>query len=62
MMDKSDDIACSAKGTVMAGRRFPRPWRFERIPSGYRVIDVNGLALAMSMVSRRTLSRHRRTD
>jgi hypothetical protein len=30
----------------MAGRRFPRPWRFEPIPGGYRVIDANGLALA----------------
>jgi hypothetical protein len=43
---KSDDIACSAKGIVMAGRRVPRPWRFEPIPGGYRVIDANGLALA----------------
>jgi hypothetical protein len=30
----------------MAGRRFPRPWRFEPIPGGYCVIDANGLALA----------------
>jgi hypothetical protein len=30
----------------MAGRRFPRQWRFEPIPGGYRVIDANGLALA----------------
>jgi hypothetical protein len=30
----------------MAGRRFPRPWQFEPIPGGYRVIDANGLALA----------------
>jgi len=30
----------------MAGRRFPRPWRFESISGGYRVIDANGLALA----------------
>src|SRR5262245_23622542 len=36
----------SAKGIVMAGRRFPRPWRFEPIPGGYRVVDANGLALA----------------
>jgi hypothetical protein len=27
-------------------RRFPRPWRFDSIPGGYRVIDANGLALA----------------
>jgi len=30
----------------MHQRRFPRPWRFEPIPGGYRVIDANGLALA----------------
>jgi hypothetical protein len=31
---------------AMPQRRFPRPWRFEPIPGGYRVIDANGLALA----------------
>jgi hypothetical protein len=30
----------------MPQRSFPRPWRFEPIPGGYRVIDANGLALA----------------
>jgi hypothetical protein len=30
----------------MPSRRFPRPWRLEPIPGGYRVIDANGLALA----------------
>ena len=30
----------------MPQRRLPRPWRFEPIPGGYRVIDANGLALA----------------
>jgi hypothetical protein len=30
----------------MPQRRFPRHWRFESIPGGYRVIDANGLALA----------------
>jgi hypothetical protein len=30
----------------MPQRRFPRPWRFEPIPGGYRVIDANGLPLA----------------
>jgi hypothetical protein len=30
----------------MQQRRFPRPWRFEPIPGGYRVIDGNGLVLA----------------
>jgi hypothetical protein len=32
--------------TRMPQRRFPRPWRFERIPGGYRVINANGRALA----------------
>jgi hypothetical protein len=27
-------------------RRFPAPWRAERIPSGYVVRDANGQALA----------------
>jgi hypothetical protein len=31
---------------AMPQRRFPRPWRFEPIPGGYRIIDANGLALA----------------
>jgi hypothetical protein len=31
---------------AMPQRRFLRPWRFEPIPGGYRVIDANGLALA----------------
>ena len=31
---------------AMPQRCFPRPWRFEPIPGGYRVIDANGLALA----------------
>jgi hypothetical protein len=30
----------------MPQRRFPRPWRFEAIPGGYRVIDANHVALA----------------
>src|SRR6478736_4387265 len=30
----------------MQQRRFPRPWRFEPIPGGYRVMDANGLVLA----------------
>jgi hypothetical protein len=30
----------------MPQRRFPRPWRFEPIPGGYRVIDANGPPLA----------------
>jgi hypothetical protein len=28
-----------------ASRRFPRPWRAERIPGGYVVHDANGQAL-----------------
>jgi hypothetical protein len=31
---------------AMPQRRFPRPWRFEPIPGGYRVIDANDLPLA----------------
>jgi hypothetical protein len=31
---------------AMPQRRFPRPWRFEPIHGGYRVIDANGLGLA----------------
>jgi hypothetical protein len=31
---------------AMPQRCFPRPWRFEPIPGGYRAIDANGLALA----------------
>jgi hypothetical protein len=30
----------------MLQRRFPRPWRFELIPGGYRIIDANDLVLA----------------
>src|SRR5262245_39986973 len=30
----------------MAGRRFPKPWTVEPMPSGYRVIDANGVVLA----------------
>jgi hypothetical protein len=30
----------------MPQRRFPRPWRFEPIRGGYRVVDANGMALA----------------
>ena len=30
----------------MPQRRFPRPWRFEPIPGGYRVIDATGMVLA----------------
>src|SRR5262249_28043838 len=45
------DLACrcrtgAAYARPMPERRFPRPWRFEPIPGGYRVIDANGLALA----------------
>jgi hypothetical protein len=38
--------AGAAYARLMPQRRFPRPWRFEPIPGGYRVIDANGLALA----------------
>ena len=30
----------------MPSRRFPKPWTVEPIPSGYRVIDANGIVLA----------------
>ena len=30
----------------MPTRRFPKPWTVEPIPSGYRVIDANGIVLA----------------
>jgi hypothetical protein len=30
----------------MPSRRFPKPWTVESIPSGYRVIDANGMVLA----------------
>ena len=30
----------------MPPRRFPKPWTVEQMPSGYRVIDANGIVLA----------------
>ena len=30
----------------MPMRRFPKPWMVEPVPSGYRVIDANGIVLA----------------
>ena len=30
----------------MPNRRFPPPWTVEQIPSGFKVVDANGLALA----------------
>ena len=30
----------------MPSRRFPKPWTVEPVPSGYRVIDANGIVLA----------------
>lgn len=30
----------------MPERRFPAPWRIERLPGGYRVADGTGVALA----------------
>jgi hypothetical protein len=49
----------------MAGRRFPRPWRFEPIPGGYRVVDANGLAMAHvygELPNALATSPHRLTD
>jgi hypothetical protein len=30
----------------MPSRRIPKPWSVEPMPSGYRVIDANGIILA----------------
>jgi hypothetical protein len=30
----------------MPSRRFPKPWTVEPMPSGYRVIDANGMVLS----------------
>jgi hypothetical protein len=30
----------------MTGRRFPPPWRYERIPGGWRVHDATGRPVA----------------
>jgi hypothetical protein len=30
----------------MPQRRFPKPWTVETIPSGYRIVDANGIVLA----------------
>jgi hypothetical protein len=30
----------------MTSRRFPAPWQVSQIPSGYKVLDANGQALA----------------
>jgi hypothetical protein len=30
----------------MPNRRFPPPWTVEQIPSGFKVVDANGQALA----------------
>jgi hypothetical protein len=32
--------------SAMPSRRFPKPWTVEPMPSGYRVIDANGIVLA----------------
>jgi hypothetical protein len=32
--------------SAMPSRRFPKPWTVEPIPSGYRIIDPNGIVLA----------------
>jgi hypothetical protein len=41
-----DHGADAAYARLMPQRRFPRAWRLEPIPGGYRVIDANGLGLA----------------
>lgn len=30
----------------MSDRRFPPPWKIERLPGGFKVIDANGQSLA----------------
>jgi hypothetical protein len=30
----------------MPSRRFPKPWSVEQMPSGYQVVDANGIVLA----------------
>jgi hypothetical protein len=30
----------------MTSRRFPAPWKVEKIPGGYKVVDASGQALA----------------
>jgi hypothetical protein len=32
----------------MPSRRFPKPWKIEPVPGGYRVVDANGMALALA--------------
>ena len=36
----------TANSHDMTGRRFPPPWRADRIPGGYVVRDANGQAIA----------------
>jgi hypothetical protein len=33
-------------------RRFPAPWRADKIPGGYVVRDANGQALALPLLTR----------
>ena len=32
--------------SAMPSRRFPKPWTVEPMPSGYQIIDANGMVLA----------------
>ena len=36
----------STEGLSMTSRRFPAPWQVEQMPSGYKVLDASGQALA----------------
>ena len=39
------------KREALAMRHFPEPWTVEAMPTGYRVIDANGICWRMSMAS-----------
>ena len=38
----------------MPQRRFPRPWRFEPIPGGYRVVDAKWSGAGISLRAARS--------
>lgn len=40
-----ETIPCPAVSPPMTSRRFPPPWRVDKIPGGYVVRDANGQAL-----------------
>jgi hypothetical protein len=42
---KNPDSTAMLQGTMVNDRRFPAPWRADKIPGGYVVRDANGQAL-----------------